>query len=154
MTIQELLDERRIYKVEAAKASVSAALTRARRDLTTARRSPCLDADWAFSIAYNGVLQASRAFMFSHGYRPASNEAHKNTFAFMLAAVDEVHKPLITYFDRMRVKRHRLTYEAAGIATETEASDLLSKAEEYLTWVRRQIQPSSDETGAPDPGSS
>ena len=79
--------------------------------------------------------------MFSQGYRPASNEGHKNTFAFMLIVVDESHEPLITYFDRMRVKRHQVTYDAVGIVTQTETRDLLSKAEEYVKWIRQQLQP-------------
>jgi uncharacterized protein (UPF0332 family) len=153
MTIQELLEERRIYKGTIAKATIVAAFERAQRDLNTAHKVLDIDTDWAFSIAYNGVLQASRAFMFAQGYRPASNEGHKNTFAFMLVTVDDAHKPLIVYFDRMRVKRHQVTYDAAGVVTETETRSLLAKAEEYLAWVHHQIRPFLEETGNyPDAG--
>ena len=34
---------------------------------------PCIlisDRDWAYTIAYNAVLQEGRALMFAHGYRP------------------------------------------------------------------------------------
>ena len=99
-----------------------------------------IDNDWAFSISYNAVLQASRAVMFSQGYRPASYESHKNTFAFMLATVEETHKRLISFFDRMRVKRHQAVYEAAGTVTETEARTLFAKAKEYVAWVRREFR--------------
>jgi len=141
MDIQQLLEERRIYKGPIAKATIVAALDRAQRDLNTAREVIKIDTDWAFSIAYNAVLQASRAFMFSQGYRPASNEGHKNTFAFMLIVVDESHATLITYFDRMRIKRHQATYDAVGIVTQTETQDLLSKAKEYVEWIRQQLPP-------------
>ena len=97
MNIQQLLEERRIYKGTIARAAILAALNRAQRDLDTAREVIEIDTDWAFSIAYNAVLQASQAFMFSQGFRPASNEGHKNTFLFMLAVADEAHKPVITY---------------------------------------------------------
>ena len=140
MTIQELLEERRIYKGAVGKAAIVAAFERAQRDLNTARKVLDIDTDWAFSIAYNAVLQASRALMFAQGYRPASNEGHKNTFAFMLIMVDEAHEPLITYFDRMRVKRHQVTYDAAGAVTQTEARNLLSKAEEYVEWIHQRLR--------------
>jgi len=130
MTIQELLEERRIYKGAIAKAAIVAAFERAQRDLSTARKVLDIDTDWAFSIAYNAVFQ---------GYRPASNEGHKNTFAFMLIMVDEAHEPLITYFDRMRVKRHQVTYDAAGAVTQTEARNLLSKAEQYVEWIHQRM---------------
>ena len=128
MTLQQLLEERRIYKGTIARTSIISALKRAQRDITTARKVLDIDTDWAFSIAYNGVLQASRAFMFAHGYRPATNEGHKNTFSFMLTTADEEMKPLIAYFDRMRVKRHHVTYDAAGAVTETETSNLLARS--------------------------
>ena len=117
-----------------------AALNRAQHDLDTAREVIKIDTDWAFSIAYNAVLQASRAFMFAQGFRPASNEGHKNTFMFMLAVADEAHKPVITYFDRMRVKRHQATYDAVGIITQTETRNLLSQAEAYVNWINKELQ--------------
>ncbi len=141
MTIDDLLAGRRIYRESVSKEDVAAALERAERDLDTAERMLDIDNDWAFSISYNAVLQASRAVMFAQGYRPASHESHKNTFAFMLATVEETQKPLISFFDRMRVRRHQAIYEAAGAVTETEARTLLTKATEYVDWVRQQLLP-------------
>ena len=141
MAIDDLLASRQIHKVAVSKADVLAALERAKRDLNTAEKMLDIDNDWVFSISYNAVLQASRAIMFAQGYRPASHESHKNTFAFMLATADEAQKPLISFFDRMRVKRHRATYEAAGMVTETEARTLFAKAKDYVAWVRQQLLP-------------
>jgi len=141
MTIDDLLVGRRIYRESIPKEDVAAALERAERDLNTAERMLNIDNDWAFSISYNAVLQASRAVMFAQGYRPASYESHKNTFAFMLATVEETQKPLVSFFDRMRVKRHQAVYEAAGTVTETETRTLFAKAKEYIAWVRQQLLP-------------
>jgi len=141
MTIDDLFVGRRIYRESIPKEDVAAALERAERDLNTAEKMLDVDIDWAFSISYNAVLQASRAVMFAQGYRPASYESHKNTFAFMLATVEETQKPLISFFDRMRVKRHQAIYEAAGTVTETETHSLFAKAKEYIAWVRQQLLP-------------
>ena len=68
------------------------------------------DWDWAFSIAYNAVLQAVRAYMYLRGYRPAAEQGHKNTLAFLQAELDEEFGSLISYFDRMRTKRNQAIY--------------------------------------------
>ena len=141
MTIDDLLAERRIYQESVSREDVAATLERAKRDLVTAEKMLCIDSDWAFSISYSAVLQASRAVMFAQGYRPASHESHKNTFAFMLATAEEAQKPLIGFFDRMRVKRHQAVYEATAAVTETEARTLFAKAKEYVAWVCQQLLP-------------
>jgi hypothetical protein len=71
------------------------------------RHALASDWDWGFSIAYDAVLQASRAYMFAQRYRPATSEGHKNTLAFMREAMGRDYADLISYFDRMRNKRIR-----------------------------------------------
>jgi len=87
-------------------AEVNAALARARRDLSTAEGLLGKDDDWALAVAYNAVLQAGRALMFAQGYRPSSVEGHKTIFVFLREALASQHASLVTYFNRVRVKRH------------------------------------------------
>ena len=135
----ELLRSRRIRREEISRLEVNQALQRAARDLRTARRIMSEDWDWGFAVAYNAVLQASRAYMFAQGYRPASAEGHKNAFAFMRIAMGRHHEETITYFDRMRSKRNQAIYEVAGLITETEARNLLGKAEEFVKLIRGRL---------------
>ena len=139
MKYDELLNSRRIRKHKASREEVSQALDLARRDLKTARMLMNQDWDWSFAVAYNAVLQASRAFMFAKGFRPSSNESHKNTFAFMRLAMSEEHKDLITYFDRMRSKRNQTIYDMAGAITETEATNILEKAENFVEVISEEV---------------
>ena len=48
---------------------------------------------------------------------------------------------MVAYFDTCRRKRNQVDYDCANAATETEAEDLLQKAEEFLDlveqWVRK-----------------
>jgi uncharacterized protein (UPF0332 family) len=90
-------------------------------------------------VAYNAILQASRAYMFAHGYRPASAEGHKNTFAFMRVAMGKDYEDLMLYFDRIRNKRNQAIYAAAGLITETEARNLLAKAAEFVKLIRSKL---------------
>lgn len=139
MIYDELLRSGRIREEKVSRLSVRQALERAERDLQVAARLIVDDLDWAFAISYNAVLQASRAYMFAQGYRPASAEGHKNTFAFMRIALGEEHEELITYFDRMRVKRNQATYNVAGLITETEAQNLLEKARDFVAWIHNKL---------------
>ena len=139
MNYDELLNSRRIHKHKASREEVSQALDLARRDLKTARMLMNQDWDWSFAVAYNAVLQASRAYMFAKGFRPSSNESHKNTFAFMRLAMSEEYSDLITYFDRMRSKRNQTIYDMAGAITETEATNILEKAESFVEVITEKV---------------
>jgi len=135
----DLLRSGRIRKEKVSEAEIRRALERSERDLTTAQKLMGEDRDWGFAVAYNAVLQASRAYMFSQGYRPASAQAHKNTFAFMLEALGREHEDLITYFDRMRVKRNQAIYDIAGLITTTEAGSLLKRATDFVAFIRSRL---------------
>jgi len=89
MSIEELIKNGSIHPFEATQDEVNKAVEIARRDLALAENMLGESLDWCYSIAYNAVLQACRAYMFHLGYRPASVEAHKVTFEFMQFAVDE-----------------------------------------------------------------
>ena len=78
--------------------------------------------------------------MFRLGYRPASVEAHKATFEFVRFAVDEPLKESISYFDRVRKKRHRTIYDEAGLITEKEAKELLRRARELLPYIESKLK--------------
>ena len=139
MNYEDLLKAGRIRKENVSQAEIHRAMERARRDLKTARRIMAEDWDWGFAVAYNAVLQASRAYMFAQGYRPAAAEGHKNTFAFMRLAMGKGCEDLVAYFDRMRNKRNQAIYDVAGIITQTEARNLFAKATDFVAEIRRRL---------------
>lgn len=139
MSYDELLKSRRIRRENVSQGEIDRALERAQRDLSTSRKIMSEDTDWGFAVAYDAVLQASRAYMFAQGYRPASTEGHKNTFAFMKAALGPGDQDMISYFDRMRRKRNQAVYDVAGMISETEARNLLDSAEQYVAMVRAKL---------------
>ncbi len=140
MAFEELLRQRKIHTHRATAAEITRLLALADRDIKMARRTMAEDWDWAFSIAYNAVLQSARAFMYSQGYRPATEQGHKNTFAFMREALGEEFASLVGYFDRMRTKRNQAIYDVAGLITEAEARAILEKAVEFVELVKRKIR--------------
>ena len=136
MSVEDLLRSGRVRRAKISRREVEQAMARAARDLRTARKIMAEDWDWGFAVAYNAVLQASRAFMFAKGYRPASAEGHRNTFAFMRVALGREYEDQIAYFDRMRNKRNQAIYDVAGRITETEARNLFAKAREFVKLMR------------------
>ena len=139
MNYDELLKAGRIRREKISNDEVRHALERAKRDLQAARKVMASDWDWGFTIAYNAVLQASRAYMFAQGYRPTGAEGHKNTFAFMRLAMGKEYEDLMAYFDRMRNKRNQAIYDAAGLITETEARNLFARATDFVNLVRGKL---------------
>jgi uncharacterized protein (UPF0332 family) len=141
MAIDNLLRSGRIRREAVSPAEIRDALKLADRDLRVARKLMAEELDWGFAVAYNAVLQAGRAYMFAKGYRPATAEGHKNTFAFLAAALGSEHADLVSYFDRMRSKRNQAVYGMAGRIAETEARNLLTKAAEFVRLVKRLVKP-------------
>jgi uncharacterized protein (UPF0332 family) len=139
MRREELLRTGRIRRETVSPAEIREALKLAARDLRLARKILHEDTDWGFAVAYNAVLQADRAFMFAEGFRPATAEGHKNTFAFLLDALGPDHEETITYFDRMRAKRNVAIYGMAGRVVESEARTLLGHAERFVKLIRQRI---------------
>jgi uncharacterized protein (UPF0332 family) len=140
MALDDLLRSGRIKREPISPAEIREALKLADRDLRVARKLMNEELDWGFTVAYNAVLQAGRAFMFAKGYRPATAEGHKNTFAFLAVALGPAHADLVTYFDRMRNKRNQAVYGMAGRIAETEARNLLTKATEFVRLVKRLLK--------------
>ena len=140
MSLERLIKEGRIHTFQATQEEITRAIEIARRDLTFAENILKENLDWSYSIAYNAILQACRAYMFHLGYRPASTEAHKITFEFMNIIIEEPFKKSISYFDRVRKKRHRVIYDEVGLITEKEAKELLEMAKEFLSYIESKIK--------------
>ena len=139
MAIEDLLPTRKIRRHRSTPEEIARQLEIADRDIRMARLTMAEDWDWAFSIAYNAVLQAARAFMYSQGSRPAAEQGHKNTFAFLRAASGQDLSPTIGYFERMRKKRNQAIYDVAGLITEKEARAILKNAIRFVEVVNHKI---------------
>ena len=113
----------------------------ARRDITTAKKLLGSDTDWAFSIAYNAILQAARALMFSKGYRPAAGEGrHIAAVHFAEEVLGKEMGDDIFIFDKMRTKRHRAIYDVTGSISLQEAKDAFEFAIHFVDAVAVHLE--------------
>lgn len=140
MSIERLIQEGSIHQFKATQDEIDKATGIAQRDLVLAENILGESLDWCFSIAYNAVLQTCRAYMFHLGYRTAITEAHKATFEFMQIVIEEPFKKSISYFDRVRKKRHRTIYDEVGLVSEKEAQELLKRAREFLSYIENKLK--------------
>lgn len=111
----------------------------AKRDINTARRNLEDAPDWAYSIAYNSILQASRALMFFTGYRPRGGEQHATVVEFVEERLGSIFEGQVKLFDQMRRKRHRVIYEASGLVSRKEAEQAIEFAEKFVAQITEMI---------------
>ncbi|MFH1285530.1 MAG: HEPN domain-containing protein [Candidatus Micrarchaeota archaeon] len=138
MNLSDLLKEGKLKQIESNALRARECLTAAEKDIRAAKGQK--DADWSFSIAYNAMLHAARALMFSDGYAPLGEERHKTAVAYADAKLGAKYRDLINLFDKMRAKRHLVMYETSGVISDYEAKFAIKSAEEFLQKVREKIK--------------
>ena len=128
-----------IEKAEFSAGQIESNLSRARRDLATAKANLKIDEEWAYTIAYHAMLRAGRAFMFASGYRPRGKDQHKTVVEFCSENLGKDFQHLIARFNRMRVKRHDFIYDPERPIPKTEAVKSLESAERFVQEIIRSI---------------
>jgi uncharacterized protein (UPF0332 family) len=88
---------------------------------------------WAHNAAYNAMLQAGRALVYSKNYRPRGQEQHATVIAF----VSEVYgkkfsQEVLQAFSKARMRRHESVYDRAGSISASQAKNLVEKAELFV----------------------
>lgn len=96
-------------------------------------------ADRRFATAYNAALQAAKMAIACAGYRVVAAGHHRISFDVVKLALGRAADPHSDYFDRCRRKRNVIDYDDAFVATETEATEILTKAKEFADVVEQWI---------------
>lgn len=132
--LDKLEKEGYIRRLPVDKKKVEDALNLAKRDIKVAKAILRENDDWAFSIAYNAILQAIRALMFSKGYRPSGRNQHISAVRF---AELFLRREEVIVLDRMRRKRHATVYDTAGTISEKEADNAVERAGNLVQEIER-----------------
>jgi uncharacterized protein (UPF0332 family) len=139
MSLEDLLREGAIRRIEPDASQAGGALSRARRDVDTARglieRG---DLDWALAVAYNAMLTAGRGLMAFNGYRPSSTEGHFAVYRYLEVVLDG--ERLVTVFNSLRKKRHRIVYDEMDVVSGDEARRAVEWAEEFVRLIEALIK--------------
>lgn len=141
MNYSELQNSGLIHPYHGSKKQVQKRLQLAERDIKTSQKIVAEDWDWAFSIAYNALLQAGRALMFYKGYRPTSGEgAHLAVVQFAEVTFGKTFENEMSLFNKMRQKRHKVIYDVAGIISQHEARQALKFARKFVGIIKEYIE--------------
>lgn len=138
MSWQSLLQAQRIKPHRTSRQELDDLRDVVERDLQDAAVEG-LSTDRQFATAYNAVLQLSKMVIACAGYRVVGPGHHLTTFEAVEIAMGASISTLATYFDTCRRKRNQVDYDRANAATETEAEELLGKAEEFRELVEKWI---------------
>ena len=136
MDLDELERKGHIKRLPIDMKKVEDSLNLAKRDVNVAKGVLEENCDWAFSIAYNAMLQAVRALMFSKGYRPTGSNQHISVVRF---AELFLRKEDAIILDRMRRKRHTTIYDTAGTISKIEAENIVMRAEKLVREIVKMI---------------
>jgi hypothetical protein len=140
-TIEELEREGLIRRLPPEPRRVDEALALADRDLAVAGRMLELDPDWAYAIAYNAMLQASRALLFADGYRPAGKNQHVAVVRYIAVRIGADGAARL---DRLRRKRHITVCDTAGTIGASVAEAAVRRAGAFVAMVRALLGPRPD----------
>ncbi|MHB8909892.1 MAG: HEPN domain-containing protein [Syntrophales bacterium] len=140
MRYKTLLDRGIIKRFTATSAQVESQMSLAKRDLETAAKILDEDSDWAFSIAYNAILQVTRGLLYAEGYRLSGGEGHhKAAIEFAEITLGNDFRDEIRFFDRMRIKRNQAVYDMPGIVSQDEARQAIEFARRFVETISRRL---------------
>ena len=139
MTWQQLLNAKHVQTHATSKQELDDLRAVIERDLHDAGLTG-LSADRSFATSYNAALQTAKMAIACAGYRVVAKKVHHQvTFEAAELAIGPSVSKLVTYFETCRRKRNTLDYDVANVVSDTEAAELLQKAQEFWQEVEAWI---------------
>ena len=93
----------------------------------------------AFKEAYDAMLLAGRAIIFSLGLKPKTIGSHTIVINFCELYFGSEFKTLIEKFKRMKAKRNYLIYGAGLAVSPTEAENSIQNAKKFVKVIEEEI---------------
>jgi len=115
-------------------------ILRAQKDLKTFHLVDKEDPEWASAIAYQSILRAGRALLFSYGYLPVDGRQHKTVVEVTGKILGPKFSLITKHFDRLRKKRNIFFYDSEDAQNFTEAKKAIGVAEELLAGIKNKIK--------------
>ena len=111
---------------------ISTLLTRAIKDLSTARANVSIDKEWAYTIAYQAMVRAARAMVMAEGWRPRGRDQARTIVRLVGEILGEEARSLVNGFDRMRRKRQDFMEESDTPIPRYEVEGALRDAQALI----------------------
>jgi len=128
MNLSDLSKQDRIAKFESDIDQIKNEIKNANDKLVSAKNVLGIN-EWrlAYGSAYEAMLHAGRALMFSKGYRTKGSDHHETVVLFVEAVFSAKFsdKKILASFNKARKLRNSFTYDDADIVSSTQAKTLL-----------------------------
>jgi len=141
MTWRKLLEDNSLQKKKVSFKELESVLNKAHKSLRAADILVNKDIDEsAFKEAYDGMILAGRALIFSLGYKPRTVGSHSITIRFCELYLGKEFRTLVEKFKKMKQKRNYLIYGTGLVISETEAKNAITTAKEFIKEIKEIIQ--------------
>lgn len=128
MTWNDLLDENRVAVHTTSKQELDDLRSAVQRNLRDAAITQ-LSSDNRFGLAYEAALLLAKMAIACAGYRVKGQGSHQTTFVALALVLGPGVAAIAGYLDRCRRKRNEISYDCAGLVSDTEADEILAKTQ-------------------------
>ena len=136
-----MIQQKKYQKHPVNPAQIKRQLAGAVRRLKAAETVVDEDEEAAYELAYEAMLKASIALMYSCGKRARSIPGHHVAIIEMAGEVlGPGFREQMIVFDEMRRNRNNFMYDAEGFVTDTEARQAIKIAKKYVQGVCSQLK--------------
>jgi uncharacterized protein (UPF0332 family) len=132
MAYEELREKGLVEDFKPNFAVVNALIARSLKDLTTARANASIDREWAYAIAYQGMLRAARAMIMAEGLRPRGRDQQRTVVQLAGALLGGDVRPLLNAFDRMRRRSQTILEEPGQPISRYEVEGAIKDAQKFI----------------------
>ena len=126
--VRKLEREGKIRKQKVGFTQIEALLKQAVLDLQEAQKIAQIAERATYLLAYMAMLKAGRALLLLKGYVPDDGAQHKTVVELTSAYLGKDYQNLTEQFERMRRKRHEMTYEAGTLLSKIESQKAFADA--------------------------
>ena len=142
MNLSDLLSRGLVEKFQSDPAQIKNEIDISTNDLASAKKMLTIQEwGWAHNAAYNAMLQAGRALMFSKGYRPKSSEHHVAVVSFVETVYSaKFPSEIFQAFAKARLRRSESMYDRAGSISETQGRNLVEKADIFVNKAKELLK--------------
>ena len=148
--LSELLHKGRVEKFQSDPNQIRNQVEIAKNDLASAKKILGIE-EWgvAHNVAYNAMLQAGVALMFSKGYRPKGQEHHVTVIEFVQAVYSAKFQPeVLQAFEKARKRRNDAVYDTPSVISSSQAQNLVKYADTFVSKTLEILGSDSSKKGA------
>ncbi len=135
MDLSELLRKGLVEKFQSDPNQIRNQVEIAKSDLSSAKKMLGIEEwGWAHNVAYNAMLQAGMALMFSKGYRPRSQDHHVAVIEFVQAVYSAKFQPeVLQAFEKARKRRNDAIYDTPSVISPSQGQNLVKYADTFVS---------------------